>query len=242
MIHDVDDAIRTLIERDAVNGGDVEVDFDVPSKEWAAKRNKPTVNVYLFQIEEELDRRLVQRERVVDDEGRTSARRLPPRFFELSYMVTVWTQRAEDDHRLLSAVLLSLLPHQQIPPDVLPTERSEDAPPLQMTIGVPSSGGGSLLTMWTQIGGTLRPALELNVIVPFDVEAELPAGPPVTETPRLRVADDEGREEEVGPDGAGDAEGADGPPEHLPTEETVTGGAEDEPGRVLTVRTLPRER
>ena len=65
------------------------------------------IDVYLYDIREDLRRR----ERGVlneynDDQTRIVGRHLPPRHFKLSYLVTAWTQRPEDEHRLLSALLL----------------------------------------------------------------------------------------------------------------------------------------
>ena len=38
-------------------------------------------------------------------DGRVNARRQPPRWYKLSYLITAWTQRPEDEHRLLAAIL-----------------------------------------------------------------------------------------------------------------------------------------
>nr|WP_308198993.1 Pvc16 family protein [Saccharothrix sp. S26] len=58
MIHEVDEALRRLVRDDALRGTDVEVAFDAPTKDWAARRNAPTVDVYLYDIREDLRRRL----------------------------------------------------------------------------------------------------------------------------------------------------------------------------------------
>ena len=57
MIHEVDSALRALIEREAVGRGDVEVVFDAPTRDWAGRRNAPTIDVYLYDIREDLRRR-----------------------------------------------------------------------------------------------------------------------------------------------------------------------------------------
>jgi hypothetical protein len=47
MIEEVDQALRELLRREALNGAEVEVALDAPTKEWAARRNAPTLDVYL---------------------------------------------------------------------------------------------------------------------------------------------------------------------------------------------------
>src|SRR3954462_15021123 len=113
MIHDVDEALRKLVLQYAVNGSGAEVSFDAPTKDWAARRNAPTVNIYLYDVREDLDRREVEFEEIRDADGRVTERRPPPRRFKLSYLVTVWTQRPEDEHRLLSTLLACFLTHEQ---------------------------------------------------------------------------------------------------------------------------------
>ena len=78
MIPEVDHALRTLIEREAVDPAEVEVAFDAPTKEWASRRNAPTIDVYLYDIREDLRRR--ERGWLNEYDGnRIRARHLPQR-------------------------------------------------------------------------------------------------------------------------------------------------------------------
>ena len=82
VISEVDSALRTLIEREAADSSDVEVVLDAPTKDWASRRNVPTIDVYLYDIREDLRRR----ERGLLNEyhhDRVINRRLPPRYFTM---------------------------------------------------------------------------------------------------------------------------------------------------------------
>ena len=57
MIHEVDDALRALVEKQALNGNGVEIVFDAPTKDWVARRTSPCVDLYLYDIREDLSRR-----------------------------------------------------------------------------------------------------------------------------------------------------------------------------------------
>lgn len=245
MIHDVDASIRTLIRRDAVNGGDVEVSFEAPTKEWAAKRTTPTVDVYLFDIREDVRRRRVEPEPVRDDDGIVIGRRRPPRRYRLSYLITAWTQRPEDEHRLLSSVLHALLPHEEMPRDVLAGSLADEAPPVYLTIGLPPPPERSIGEIWSAMGGELKPSLELVLSAPFVLGELQEAGPPVEEEPRLTFEDADGRSEAAPPTRQRPFPGprSDGPEEESTApdqEETIAGGTEDSKGRVLTIRTTRR--
>ena len=78
MIHDVDESLRALVRRDALNGSGVEVAFDAPTKDWVARRNAPVVNLYLYDIREDLSRRDTAWIDVRGEDGRIKERRLPP--------------------------------------------------------------------------------------------------------------------------------------------------------------------
>ena len=187
MIHDVDDSLRKLVLRDAVNGSGVEISFEAPTKEWAAKRNAPTVNIYLYDVREDLDRREVEFEEIRDPHGRVTERRPPPRRFKLSYLVTVWTQRPEDEHRLLSTLLACFLTHEQLPADVLPQALSGSPYATLLTVGLPPPKDRSLADVWSALGGELKPSLDLVLTAPFDTGRVKEAGPPVLEEPRITV-------------------------------------------------------
>lgn len=251
MIHDVDASIRALIRRDAVNGSDVEVAFDAPTREWAGKRSSPTINVYLFDIREDVARRRVEPERVHDEDGTVIGRRRPPRRYRLSYLVTAWTQRPVDEHRLLSAVLGTFLPHEELPRDVLEGALVDEPSPIHLSVGLPPPAERSIGELWSAMGGELKPSLELVLSAPFALEELRAAGPPVTETPRFSFEDDDGRHETAGTDRGRPFPGptksrSDGGPtddeadEVDAVEETVAGGTTDEQGRVVTIRTIDR--
>lgn len=179
MIHDVDEALRALVERDALDGSGVEVSFDAPTKTWAAARTAPVVNVYLFDIREDTDRRAIQYEEVrgeVDGRPAVLERRMPPRMFALSYLVTAWTQRPEDEHRLLSALLGAFLRH-----PVVPSELADGvSAPLRMTVGLSASKERAVSEVWNALGGELKPSLEVVVTTPVDPQRRQEVGPLVT--------------------------------------------------------------
>jgi hypothetical protein len=187
VIHEVDQAVRRLVRDEALKGTDLEVAFDAPTKDWAARRNAPTVNVYLYDVREDVRRR--QRGLLNEYEGdRVKARHLPPRHYKLSYLVTAWTQRPEDEHRLLSALLVGFLRYDAIPPGLLSGSLAELGLPVPMTVALPPPEDRAFADVWTALGGELKPSLDLVVSAPVEVGRVYPAGPPVEVGVRLEVA------------------------------------------------------
>lgn len=198
MIHDLDESLRTLVRRDALQGSDVDIAFDAPTREWAAHRNTPTVDLYLYDIREDLQRRTVAWEPVRDGDGRVSERRPPARVYKLSYLITAWTQRPEDEHRLLSAMLYCFLQHEKLPGEVLAGALSGTPAPVLTTIALPPPPDRSISDVWSALGGELKASLDLVVTAPFDVRRQQEVGPPVEGGLTLQLGNAAARREEEG--------------------------------------------
>lgn len=193
MIADVDAALRSLLSTRAGEHG-AEVAFDAPTRDWSARRSAPTLDVYLYDIREDLDARAVAYEPVREAE-RTVERRQPPRFFRLSYIVTAWTSRPEDEHRMLSDALASLVLHDALPADSLSGWLAEQPFAIRLEVAPPPSEDRTISDLWTALGGDLKPSVDLVVVTPVDVSRVLPVTAPAVErvVPAAGVAGHEHR-------------------------------------------------
>lgn len=205
MIHEVDEALRLLLAESGLPERGVEVVFDSPTRDWAARRNSPTVSVFLHGIREEVTRRQSGTAAEHDTDGVVVAWRAAPRWFELSYLVTAWAGRPQDEHRLLAETLHCLTAVDALPARLLTGTLAE----LGLTVGLdtagPEAGRPSVSDVWSALGGELRPSIDLRVLAPLSGE-RAPAGPPVTEGLVVRATDtgDTGRGTGAGPaDGSG---------------------------------------
>ncbi|MFC8142694.1 DUF4255 domain-containing protein [Streptomyces paradoxus] len=187
MIHEVDEVLKGLLSGGALAGSGIDIALDAPTRDWAARRNAPTVNAYLYDIREDVNRRQRGQLPVRDERDIIVKRRQPPRWFRLSYLVTAWTKQPQDEHRLLSAVLATLIPRELLPPSELPGSLAA----LGMTIPVSVAGiqteSRSLAEIWSALGGELKPSLDLVITAPFPAYPEYDAGPPVTEGAAVRM-------------------------------------------------------
>jgi hypothetical protein len=179
MIHEVDDALRTLLRAEVLEGAQIAVVFDAPTREWAAKVNAPTVNLYLYDIREDMRRRERGLHNEYDGRGTVVARRRPPRFFKLSYLITAWTKRPEDEHRLLSSLLGCLLGYEALPAERLTGTLRDIGVAVPMTIALPPPEDRSFADVWSALGGELKPSLDLVISVPVTASPKYLVGPPV---------------------------------------------------------------
>jgi hypothetical protein len=180
VIHEVDEAIRRLLADGGVPGGGGELAFDAPTTDWTARRNAPTINVFLYDVREDLSRRSTGTSEEHDDAGMIVAWREPPRWYQLSYLVTAWTNRPTDEHRLLSGVLACLTRTEVFAPRWLTGTLAELGRPVTLETAGPVSEGRAATDVWSALGGELKAAIDLRVTAPLAGQ-RLPAGPPVTE-------------------------------------------------------------
>lgn len=196
MIHDVDESLRQLLERDVLPGSDVTVTFEAPTKDWAARRSGPTLNVYLYDIREDVKRREVMYERLGGANSAAAARQ-PARMFRLAYLMTAWTVRPEDEHRLLSACLACFLRYDALPHDALVGDLADAGTSTLVTIAQPPGDQRKASDIWSAIGGELKPSLDLVVTAPFLPGRQIALAAPVDGPPEFALSDAEGRNETV---------------------------------------------
>ncbi|MEV5277380.1 MULTISPECIES: DUF4255 domain-containing protein [unclassified Streptomyces] len=181
MIHEIDEALRRILRGGALPEGTGDVVFEAPTRDWAARRNTPTLNAYLYDIREDVARRERGAYAERDANGIVLRKRQPPRWYRLSYLLTAWTSRPEDEHRLLSGALACLLPHEMLPAESVPQALDAYKATIPLTVAVPPAESRSLADIWSALGGELKPSLDVVITTPFPVTPVYEVAPPVTE-------------------------------------------------------------
>lgn len=106
MLEDLDKTIEALLRNRGGIGTDIDIAFDQPNREWASRLSRPTLNLFAFDVRE--NQKLRQMDREVSQNGRTAKITMPPRRMDVAYLVTSWTRKIEDEHRLLWRALSTL--------------------------------------------------------------------------------------------------------------------------------------
>jgi hypothetical protein len=189
-IADLDEALRKLLRRELERHGfeGVEIAFDAPSKDWSGKLTSPTVNLFLYDLREALERAdIAPAEKRGNGQALVSS---PPLRLELTYSVTAWTKAVEDEHRLLSQVLAILFSYKRIPPDVLSDSSLNGGSVLaaaDTSVGRPREEKADF---WSSVGGTYKASIDYVVHITVESGATFVRGPEVrTQTIRTRISD-----------------------------------------------------
>jgi hypothetical protein len=173
MINDLDETLKQLlVQKAGLDPGEVDISFDIPTREWSTPVTRPTVNLYLYDLRENT----VLRETYWDDEPGedriVNLKRRPLRI-DLSYMITCWTSSAEDQHRLLWRVMETFFRHSPIPDDVLQGNLRHLTHPVRTNVAQPDGVLKNVSDFWGALENQLRASVSLVVTVDLDLEQVL---------------------------------------------------------------------
>jgi len=175
MINDLDETLKQLlIKKAGLDPSEVDISFDIPTREWSTPVTRPTVNLYLYDLRE--NRQL--RETYWDDEtapdGQINLKRRPLRI-DMSYMITCWTSSAEDQHRLLWRVVETFFRFSPIPDDVLVGELTKLTHEIRTEVAQPDGVLKNVSDFWGALENQLRPSVSLVVTLDLDLAQILTA-------------------------------------------------------------------
>ena len=180
MIGEIDDAIRALVKASDGIAADIDVALDAPTKDWAARRNAPTVDLFLYDIREDTRRR----EYGFSSSATTAVivtQRTPGAALLQAVLPRDGVDAATRGRAPAARCAAALLPAVRRParPFVVET-LAETGLPCSLTVALPPPEDRAFADVWSALGGELKPSLDLVVTAPVARGLSYPAGPPVT--------------------------------------------------------------
>lgn len=172
MISDVDEVLRKLLTQEVdIDGNEVDIHFDQPKREWSSRLSKPTINLYLFDLRENLHLRTAEQFRTISHHDGTAEVRRNPVRLDLRYLMTAWVKEPEDEHLLLSTAIMGLLRYPFIPANVL-TEALQDQPtpiPMRVASFPPEEGPVDKFTeIWGVLDNEMHPGVLVTITISVD--------------------------------------------------------------------------
>ncbi len=167
MISDLDETLRKLLVLELpIKNGEVEINFEPPNRDWAAGRVKPTINLYLYQIAENI--KLRRNDWVVEKTDDQATKHRPPKRINVTYMVTAWAGDVEDEHHLLWRVMAVFLKHSDLPEDILQGDLQDAQVKIKASLP-PEDEILNPTDLWNVLSNDIRPAIHYRVVLPLDV-------------------------------------------------------------------------
>ena len=190
MFADLDESIRRLlVDRGNLDSGEIDIAFDMPTRDWAASISKPTINLYMYDLRENVELRNPTPWNVRSGPDNTAIKSRPDIRLDLSYNITAFANAVEDEHRLLTRTLVTLLQNPGLPDEVLqglvagqeiPTYVAQNSQVFQTPADY-----------WGSIDNDIRPSIEYRLTLTLDLAQEVPVG--VVLTSQFNVAQVNGR-------------------------------------------------
>jgi hypothetical protein len=120
MIDDLDDALRDLLIRDMpISNNEIDIAFDQPTREWASRLSRPTLNLFMHDVRENNKLRTQQPYLSSSVSGVSATMGIAPVRLDVHYMVTAWANDPSDEHRLLGRMLMVLYRYKSLPEEFL---------------------------------------------------------------------------------------------------------------------------
>jgi hypothetical protein len=169
MIDELDEALRLLLIRELpVKNGEVDVQFHQPRREWSARLSRPTLNLFLYDVRENLKLRQLAHhwhEVSVGESGAVMRQR--PVRVELYYAVTAWANEPEDEHRLLTRAIMVLFRSPELPDDLLSDGLRPQPAPITIQVAQPE-GLQNPSDFWSAMDNEIRPTILCSVTMGID--------------------------------------------------------------------------
>jgi hypothetical protein len=175
MIDDLDETLAALLKSELSPGlaQQIQVSFEAPDDQFPPQSvTTPAIDLFLYDVRENTDLRNGDFYCERRDDGSVLRRMVPVRV-DASYLITAWPREglaspAEDEHRLLGAVMRVLLRHRTIPQSVLQGSLKDGEMPLPVSALQPGRLQ-SLGEFWQAMGGKPKAAINYTVTLSVDV-------------------------------------------------------------------------
>lgn len=176
MIPVIHEALRSMLYgQGQIPAPDVDVTFAVPTRDWMAGINRPTINFYLYALTENTQFR--ESEFTNQYHNLQMTRRLRPRRMDLRYLVTTHfkspTAEVHDEEwQVLWRVLATLMRNAEWADEILPREIRTLEMGLQSHVAQ-ADGSPRTAELFSSLGIPPRAALHYALTVPLDLNVEI---------------------------------------------------------------------
>lgn len=174
MIADLDETIRQLlIDEVPIKNGEIDIKFEQPKREWSARLNRPTVNLFLYDVRENNTLRQHQWQQMGHNGSPSAHKKRTPLRVDCHYVLTTWATEPEDEHRLLTRCLMALFRYPIIPEERL-VGRLKDQP---FEIQARLASHDKLMNpaeYWSAMDNELRPSVSYLFTLALEPWQELP--------------------------------------------------------------------
>lgn len=185
MLADLDETLRQLLITEMpIKNGEIDISFDQPKREWSARISRPTINLFLYDVRENVILRQHGWERIPGNGDNIARMKRTPFRIDAHYMLTTWAAEPDDEHRLLTRTLMTLFRYAVLPEDRLVGTLQN--PPFEIQTRLASHDKlTNPAEVWSSLDNEMRPSISYLVTLALDPWKEVTG--PIVRTFSLRT-------------------------------------------------------
>ncbi len=189
MLHDLNKTVeKLLIKRGNLTPNQIDISFEQPNGQWSARLSRPTISCWCFDLRENL--KLRNSNLNTSRNGDHGIRSIPARRMDLTYLITAWAGKIEDEHQLLWRALAALKPVTSLSPsecEGMLRYQSRDVP---LLVADTSNTSINLVDLWGVLDNQMRLGFTLIATVELDLELSIESPLVFEATIRVGSSDD----------------------------------------------------
>ncbi len=168
MIDELDEALRDLLIRDLpITNNEVDIAFDQPTRNWASRLSRPTLNLFMHDMRENNRLRTQQPYLNNNISGLTASVGPNPVRLDVHYMVTAWANDPSDEHRLLGRTLMVLYRYLSLPEELRYGQL--DTPDYDVLMKVAQYDQRDIRReIWSMLDNEMRPIIDLTMTLAIE--------------------------------------------------------------------------
>ncbi len=173
MIDELDESLRELLTRDLpITANEIDIAFNQPTREWASRLSRPTLNLFMHDVRENNRLRTQQPYLGVSGSNGISATISPnPVRLDVHYMITAWANDPGDEHRLLGRTLMVLYRYHALPQEFLTGALLDQD--FDILLKVAQYDQRDIRRdIWSMLDNEMRPIVDLTVTLAIEPYAE----------------------------------------------------------------------
>jgi Pvc16 N-terminal domain len=174
MLADFDKTLENLLITEGnLNRGEIDIAFDPPTGEWSSRLSRPTLNCWCFDLRENLKLRIP--DRTVAANGNAARIGIPIKRMDLTYLITAWARKMEDEHQLLWRGLGALKRFPALEPEQCEGALRYQEHSIPLVVADMSIVQTNLVDLWSVLENQMRlgfvviATVELDIRYGFDV-------------------------------------------------------------------------
>lgn len=167
MIDELDEALRELLIREMpIAGNEIDIAFQQPTREWASRLSRPTINLFMHDLRE--NNKLRTQQPYLNNSIGVSSAAVSPNAVRLDvhYMITSWANDPGDEHRLMGRLLMVLYRYRHLPEEFV-TGQLIDFEHLILLKVAQYDQRDIRRDIWSMLDNEMRPIIDLTLTLSF---------------------------------------------------------------------------